>query len=89
MRAEEERFLREPQRVFPTWDTAFAGIAAALELDMFCVDCAVDAKGDVLVFECDPTAFVHCREDLDGPFSYKYAYVPRIFAALDALLDVP
>jgi hypothetical protein len=87
MRAEEERFLREPASVFPTWTTTFAAIAAALELDYFCVDCAVAANGDVLVFECDSTAFVHCREARDGPFAYKFDYVPAIFAALDALLD--
>ena len=87
MRAEEERFLREPQRAMPAWDIAFAGIAEAIGLDYFGVDCTVLTDGTILVFECDPSAFVHCREASDGPFAYKYAYVPRIFAALDRLLD--
>jgi hypothetical protein len=79
--------LREPASVFPTWTATFGAIAAALQLDYFCVDCALTPDGDVLVFECDPTAFVHCREDPDDVFAYKFAHVPAIFAALDALLD--
>jgi hypothetical protein len=62
MRDEEERFLRQPECVFPKC-------------------------GDVLIFECDPSAFVHCRDAVDDVFAYKYDYVPRIFSALDDLLD--
>jgi tetratricopeptide (TPR) repeat protein len=87
MRAEEERFLREPAAVFATWAVTFAALAAAVGLDFFGVDCALDASGAVLVFECDPGAFVHAHTDVDGEFDYKFRYVPRIFAALDALLD--
>lgn len=87
MRAEEERFLRDPSSVFATWDVAFSGIAEALGLDLFGVDCAVAADGRVLVFECDPAAFLHCREPVDGVFAYKYDYVPKIFCAIEELLD--
>ncbi len=87
MRAEEERFLREPESVFPGWKRVFGGIAAALGLDYFGVDCTLRDDGSVLVFECDPSAFVHCREAPDDVFAYKFAYVPRIFAALDELLE--
>jgi glutathione synthase/RimK-type ligase-like ATP-grasp enzyme len=87
MRAEEERFLREPEAVFPAWSRVFGEIAAALGLDYFGVDCALLEDGNVLVFECDPSAFVHCREDPNDVFAYKFTYVPRIFAALDELLD--
>jgi glutathione synthase/RimK-type ligase-like ATP-grasp enzyme len=86
MRAEEERFLEDPASVFPTWRETFGAIAAATGLDYFGVDCALDAAGRVLVFECDPSAFVHCHDDVDEPFAYKYRYVPRIFAALDDLI---
>jgi hypothetical protein len=87
MRAAEERFLADPAAVFPTWHTTFAAMAAAIGLEVFGVDCACDRDGRVLVFECDPAAFAHAHTDVDGVFAYKYRYVPRIFAAFDALLD--
>jgi tetratricopeptide (TPR) repeat protein len=86
MRAEEERFLAEPAGVFPTWTATFGAMARAVGLDVFGVDCARDDAGRVLVFECDPSAFVHAQTDVDGPFDYKLRYVPRIFAAFDDLL---
>jgi glutathione synthase/RimK-type ligase-like ATP-grasp enzyme/Tfp pilus assembly protein PilF len=84
MRAEEERFLREPRSVFAAWDTVFRDIATAVGLDYFGVDCAVTGDGSVLVFECGGGMLVQC---MDPPelFAYKYDYVPRIFAALDEL----
>lgn len=87
MRAEEERFLRDPASAFPGWETTFGEIAGAVGLDYFGVDCAALPDGRVLVFECDPAAFVYCREKIDDVFSYKYDYVPKIFCALDDLLD--
>jgi hypothetical protein len=86
-RAEEERFLADPAGVFPTWHTTFGAMAAAIGLEYFGVDCTLDAAGRVLVFECDPGAFVHLEHDVDGVFSYKMRYVPRIFAAFDELLE--
>jgi len=86
LRAEEERFLAEPERVFPTWTATFTAMAHAVGLEFFGVDCALDDAGRVLVFECDPSAFVHAHTDVDGPFAYKLRFVPRIFAALDDLL---
>jgi hypothetical protein len=87
MRDEEERFLREPQAVFPHWNTAFGEIAAALELDYFGVDCGLLADGTIVVFECDPSAFVHCRDGMEDVLAYKFRYVPRIAAGLDELLS--
>ena len=87
MRVEEERFFQTPATVFPTWETTFGAIAAAVGLDYFAVDCAVRADGSVLVFECDPGAFVHCHSDVEGVFAYKLRFVPRIFAALDELFE--
>jgi hypothetical protein len=87
MRDAEQHFLREPEAVFPTWATTFGEMAQAIGLDVFGVDCAVTQDGRVLVFECDPAAFAHCRDAVDEEFSYKYDYVPRIFAALEDLLE--
>jgi tetratricopeptide (TPR) repeat protein len=87
MRDEEERFLRRPEAVFPKWETVFRGVADAIGLDYFGVDCTVTGNGDVLIFECDPSSFVHCRDAADDVFAYKYSYVPHIFSAIDDLLD--
>jgi tetratricopeptide (TPR) repeat protein len=86
MRDEEERFLRDPRSAFADWDTVFNEIAAAVGLEYFGVDCALNPDGSVLVFECGPGMLVHCNDSPDL-FAYKYLYVPRIFAALDALLE--
>jgi tetratricopeptide (TPR) repeat protein len=85
MRREEECFLREPQGVFHTWDTVFKHIAEAIGLDYFGVDCSVGPDGSILIFECGTAMFVHCIEPAEA-FAYKYAYVPRIFSALEAML---
>jgi Flp pilus assembly protein TadD len=90
MRDEEERFLHDPRSAFGAWDTVFGEIAAAVGLDYFGIDCALETDGAVLVFECGPNMFAHCQDSPDI-FAYKYEYVPRIFAALDDLLgrDLP
>ena len=87
MLAEEERFLRDPRAVFPSWDASFRAVAEAIGFELFAVDCARLPDGRILVFECDPCAFIQCREAPDNVLSYKYDYVPRIFAALDELLS--
>ena len=86
MRAEEERFLREPQSVFLNWERTFEEIGEALGLDYVGVDCALLESGHVLMFEADTALLVHCREPAD---SYKQQYVPRIFRAVEALLATP
>lgn len=85
MRAEEERFLRDPQAVFPNWHRTFTEMAAALGLDYFGVDCTLLPNGNVLVFEADTAMLVHCREPAE---SYKHRYVPRIFRAVEGLLTM-
>ncbi len=84
MRAEEERFLREPRAVFAHWERTFTDVAGALGLDYAGVDCALMPDGNVLVFEADAALLVHCREPAE---SYKHQYVPRIFRAVEALLS--
>lgn len=86
-RTEEERFLRDPASAFPTWSSTFRMMAEAIGLDYFGVDCAVTSRGEVLVFECDPSAFVHCSDGIGSVFDYKYEYVPRIFDALQVLFE--
>jgi tetratricopeptide (TPR) repeat protein len=86
MRHEEERFLRNPHSVFGAWDTVFGEIAAAVGLDYFGVDCALNTDGTVLVFECGANMLAQCQ-DAPDLFAYKYEHVPRIFAALDDLLE--
>ena len=84
MREEEERFLRRPEAVFSSWKAVFGEIAAAVGLEYFGVDCALDRDGNLLVFECGPSMLVQCRDE--EPFAYKHDYVPKIFAALEELL---
>ncbi len=86
MREEEERFLRDPGSVFAAWDTVFGAIAAAVGLEYFAVDCARGSDGSVLVFECGPGMLVHCK-DAPDLFPYKHELVPRIFAALEGLME--
>jgi tetratricopeptide (TPR) repeat protein len=86
MRREEECFLAEPAAVFPHWDDVLGNVARALGLDYFGVDCARLGDGTLLVFECNAGMLVHCRDDA-ALFAYKYRYVPRIFDAVDRLLD--
>ena len=83
MRTEEERFLREPAAVFPSWERTFTEMADAIGLEYFGVDCTLLPDGNVLVFEADAAMLVHCREPSE---SYKHQYVPRIFRAVEALL---
>lgn len=86
MRDEEERFLRDPVTAFPDWERTFTEMAQALGLEYFGVDCTVLRGGNVLVFEADTAMLVHCREPAD---SYKHRYVPRIFLAVETLLQKP
>jgi len=86
MRCEEERFLADPAAVFERWSEIFKAIAGALGLDYFGVDCARMQDGTLLVFECGTSMLVHCQDDPEL-FGYKYRYVPRIFDAVERLLD--
>ena len=85
MRAEEERFLREPAATFAGWETVFGAIAEALALDYAGIDCALLDDGTVLVFEADPSMLVHAL-DTAPEAAYKREPHARIAAALEALL---
>lgn len=86
MRAEEERFLAEPRRVFPGWERTCGEVAAAIGLDYFGLDCARLPGGEMLVFEADAAMLVHAHDRRDL-FGYKHRHVERIAGALAALFD--
>ncbi len=86
MRREEEAFLADPGSVFERWEQPFAAIAQALGMEYFGVDCARLADGSVLVFECGTAMLIHCLDGAEA-LAYKYRYVPRIFDAVERMLD--
>jgi hypothetical protein len=86
MRDEELAFLEHLDGVF-SGDLAAAlrETAERLGLDYVGIDCAIARDGTLLLFEADNAVIVHA---LDDPvlFDYKHRYVPRITAALDAMV---
>ena len=87
MREEEARFLSQFHQVFgPAQRDALRALAGALELEYVGVDCTLDRDGNVLVFEADPAMIVHVSDPADL-YPYKREHVPRIFRAVEAMLD--
>ena len=85
-RAEEQRFLDDPEAALGVRATAAIGeIGRGLDLDYAGVDFSVLGDGRVLVFEANATMLVH-PEDPDGVFAYKNGTVAAIVAAFDAML---
>lgn len=91
----ETPWMRDEERRFLAGEDAFAGapirealreLARRLHLDYFGVDCTLDADGNLLIFEADTAMIVHLLDPRDI-FPYKYDYVPRIFAAVERLVD--
>jgi glutathione synthase/RimK-type ligase-like ATP-grasp enzyme len=76
MRDEEHAFMADLGSVFH---------GELLALDYVGIDCGIDRDGKLLIFEADNALIVHL---LDDPvmYPYKHRYVPRIYAALDALV---
>jgi hypothetical protein len=64
---------------------ALDGIAEAIGLDYFTVDCAETGNGSLLVFEADNTAIVHDMDPVDT-FPYKPRQMRKIFDAFAAML---
>jgi hypothetical protein len=90
----EHQWMRDEERAFlESLGSAFSGdLAQALRetgerlgLDYVGIDCAIARDGTLLLFEADNAVIVHA---LDDPvmFAYKHRYVPRITAALDAMV---
>lgn len=87
MRDEEATFLKDALVVFdgPRAETLDA-IAKAVGLEYFGIDCAIDRDGEVLVFEADPAMLVHVSDPI-ATYPYKHEYVPRIFRAVERMID--
>ncbi|MDP9110018.1 MAG: hypothetical protein M3M96_00075 [Candidatus Eremiobacteraeota bacterium] len=87
MRDEEARFLYDLKSVFDgaRFETLLA-IAAAVDLDYFGIDCTIARDGEVLVFEADPAMLVH-TSDPPELYPYKAQYVPRIYRAVEGMID--
>jgi tetratricopeptide (TPR) repeat protein len=84
MQQEEAAFLDEPTRVFTEKHyQALREIQRRIGLEYCGIDCAIDSKGDLLVFEVNASMLVH---DDVGDFPYKYPAVRRIKAAFDAMM---
>jgi tetratricopeptide (TPR) repeat protein len=87
MRAEEERFLADLSTVFTgAAADALHAIGRRCGLDYAGMDCALDPEGRVLVFEIDAAMLVHLWDPIEI-YPYKHRYVPRIFRAVEALVD--
>ncbi|MDP9016706.1 MAG: tetratricopeptide repeat protein [Candidatus Eremiobacteraeota bacterium] len=88
MRAEEEQFLAHFENLFTlSQQRCLRDIAKALHLEYVGIDCAIDREGRILVFEADPGVIVHVSDSIEL-YPYKHEYVPRIFRAVERMIDV-
>jgi glutathione synthase/RimK-type ligase-like ATP-grasp enzyme len=86
-RAEEANFMQTFDEAFALRHRqALAAMAERVGLDYFTVDCAVNKRGELLIFEADNTAVVH---NMDSPelFPYKPPQMNKIFDAFAAMLS--
>jgi len=87
MRDEERTFLDDFPSVFgPDLQRALCKIAQALGLEYFGIDCSIDRRGRLVLFEADPAMIVHAADD-PNLFGYKIPAAQRIFAAFERLVD--
>jgi tetratricopeptide (TPR) repeat protein len=85
-RAEEARFLQDPEAVLGARAmAAIAAIGRRLDLDYGGLDFSLLPDGRVLVFEANATMLAH-PETLPE-LAYKTPFVARIFAAFEAMLE--
>ena len=84
MQREEAAFLSNPGAVFTAaHDQALRTIRERIGLDYFGIDCALDAAGDLVVFEANASMLVH---DDNAEYPYKEPAVRAIKAAFNAML---
>jgi hypothetical protein len=84
MQREEEAFLTEPHAVFaPAHYQALQTIRQRVGLEYCGIDCALDACGNLVVFEVNASMLVHARNE---DFPYKAPAVSRIKHAFDEML---
>lgn len=87
LRREEEAFLEDWRSVFPgQLGEAVKEVARRLDLDYAGIDCAITEDGKVLLFEANASMLVHLHDPTET-FAYKYRAVPRIFAAIDRMVE--
>jgi hypothetical protein len=87
MRDEEAAFLADPwDRFGGSLGAAVRAIAPAAGLEYFGIDCAIAPDGRLLVFEADAAMLVHTTDPVDL-YPYKHEFVPRIYRALERMLD--
>jgi hypothetical protein len=87
MRAEEARYLADLSSVFSgRAAAALRAIAQRCGLDYCGMDCSLDRDGNVLVFEIDAAMLVHLWDPIEV-YPYKHEFVPRIFRAVERLVD--
>jgi hypothetical protein len=84
MQREEEAFLNEPDAVFAAaHHQALQTIRQRVGLEYCGIDCALDACGNLVVFEVNASMLVHARNE---DFPYKAPAVSRIKHAFDEML---
>jgi len=84
MRQEEEAFLNDPTTVFNLAHyQALQTIRERIGLEYCGIDCALDASGNLVVFEANASMLVHARNE---EFPYKMPAVRRIKLAFEAML---
>lgn len=84
MQDEERAFLEDTARVFSAaHDAALREIGAAIGLEFFGVDCALDRDGNLVVFEVNASMLIH---DDNAAFPYKTPACLRIRRAFAAAL---
>ncbi|MBV8170130.1 MAG: hypothetical protein JO021_25330 [Alphaproteobacteria bacterium] len=87
MRNEEARYLADLSSVFSgPAAAALRAIAQRCGLDYCGMDCTLDRDGNVLVFEIDAAMLVHLWDPIEI-YPYKHEFVPRIFRAVERLVD--
>jgi tetratricopeptide (TPR) repeat protein len=87
MRDEEAAFMADPWNRFAgSAGEAVRAIAAAVGLEYFGIDCAIGPDGRLLVFEADAAMLVHTSDPIDL-YPYKHEFVPRIYQALEKMVD--
>jgi tetratricopeptide (TPR) repeat protein/glutathione synthase/RimK-type ligase-like ATP-grasp enzyme len=84
MQQEEAAFLNDPATVFNAGHyQALRAIQQCIGLEYFGIDCGLDDRGNLVVFEVNASMLVH---DDNRQFPYKTPAVIRIKSAFDAML---
>ncbi|HTU83352.1 MAG TPA: tetratricopeptide repeat protein [Candidatus Acidoferrales bacterium] len=87
MRNEEAEFLRNFESIFGgDLRAVLDAVARAAGLEYFGIDCTLDRDGRLLIFEADTAMLVHTTDPVEL-YPYKHEFVPRIFRAIEAMVD--